>query len=122
MAHEEDEAEGDAPEKDKLGVGAGHAVALAVDLARALLLDEALEDKVERLAGELAGKEQGDLDLARGKDEGQVDDAERLREEGEVCAEERDAVVGVLARRGLNGLAVRGFAGLAWGKRRRGLT
>lgn len=93
-----------------------------MDLARALLLDEALEDKVERLAGELAGKEQGDLDLARRKDEGQVDDAERLREEGEVRADERDAVVGVLARRGLDGLAVRGLVGLAWGRERRGLT
>ncbi len=99
MAHEKDEGEGDAPEEDKLGVGAGHAIALAVDLARALLLDQALEDKVERLAGELAGEEQGDFDLARCEDEGQVDDAERLRQEGEVCAEERDAVVGVLGRR-----------------------
>ncbi len=70
-----------------------------MDLARALLLDEALEDKVERLAGELAGKEQSDFDLARREDEGEVDDAEGLWEEGEVCTEERDTVVGVLRGR-----------------------
>lgn len=96
VAHEEEEGEGDAPEKHKLGVGAGHAVPFAVDLARALLLDEALEDEVEGLAGELAGEEEGDFDFARGEDQGEVDDAEGLGEEGEVCAEEGDVVVGVL--------------------------
>ena len=75
MADEQEETEGDAPVGDELGVGAGHAVALAVDAGRALLLDDTFEDEVERLAGELAGKGQGDLNLAGGEDEGGVDDA-----------------------------------------------
>lgn len=56
MPYQEEQREGEAPESDELGVRAGHAVALAVDAARALLLDDALEDEVEGLAGELAGE------------------------------------------------------------------
>lgn len=44
---------------------AGHAVALAVDEARTLFLDDALEDEVEGLAGELAGKGETYFSLAR---------------------------------------------------------
>jgi hypothetical protein len=79
---EEKEREGDAPEGDELGVGAGHAVAFAVDAARALLFDDALEEEVEGLAGELAGEGEAYLGFAGGEDEGRVDDAEGLGEEG----------------------------------------
>lgn len=96
VANEEEEGEGDAPEGDELGMGAGHAVALAVDAERALLLDQALEAEVDDLAGELAGEHQGDFDFAGEEDEGRVDDAEGLGEEGEVGADEGEQVVGVL--------------------------
>jgi hypothetical protein len=75
-----------------------------VHAGRALLLDEALEDEAEDLAGDLTGKGQADLDLASEEDEGDVDDAEALGDEGEVRAEERERVVGVL----------RGRRGKAW--------
>lgn len=96
MTDEEKEGEGEAPKGDKLGVRRGHAVALAVDAARTVLLDETLEGKVDGLAGELAGKGEGDFGLARREDERRVDDAEGLRDEGEVCAAEGDGVVCVL--------------------------
>ena len=57
MPPQQEEAQGDGPEEDELGVRAGHAVALAaqdVDVAGALLLDEALQGEVDALAGELA--------------------------------------------------------------------
>lgn len=56
MPHQEEQGEREAPEGNELGVRARHAVALAVDAARAFLLDDSLEDEVEGLAGELAGK------------------------------------------------------------------
>lgn len=56
MSHQEEQGEREAPESNELGVRARHAVALAVDAARAFLLDDSLEDEVEGLAGELAGK------------------------------------------------------------------
>lgn len=96
VANQEEQRERDAPKGDKLRVRAGHAVAFAVDAPRALLLDQALQRKVERLAGQLAGEAEADFHLARGEDEGRVDDAEGLREEGEVCADEGEAVVRVL--------------------------
>lgn len=68
---------------DELGVAAGHAVALAVHAARALLLDQPLEREVERLAGELAREEQRDFDFARRPDERRVHDAEALRDQRE---------------------------------------
>jgi hypothetical protein len=57
-----------------------------VDEARTLLFNDALEDEVEGLAGELAGKGETYLGLARGEYQGGVNDAESLREEGEVGA------------------------------------
>lgn len=67
-----------------------------MDPARALLLDQALQHEVQSFAGELADEHEGDFGFAGAEDEGCVDDAEGLREEGEVGAEERDIVVGVL--------------------------
>lgn len=98
VAHQQEQRDADAPEGDELRVRRRHAVALAVDARRALLLDQALEQEVERLAEELAGEGEEDLGLARGEDQGGVDDAEGLREEGEVRAEEGQGVVGVLRR------------------------
>jgi hypothetical protein len=86
VSHQQEQGEGEAPEGDELGVRAGHAVALAVDEARTLLLDDALEDEVEGLAGELAGKGEAYFGFARGEYQGGVDDAEGLWEEGEVGA------------------------------------
>lgn len=65
MSHQQEQSKGEAPEGDELGVRAGHAVALAVDEAWTLLLDDALEEEVEGLAGELAGKGEAYLGLAR---------------------------------------------------------
>jgi hypothetical protein len=56
VPHQEEQCEGEAPESDELGMRAGHAVALTVDAARAFLLDDALKDEVEGLAGELASE------------------------------------------------------------------
>lgn len=67
-----------------------------MDARRAVLLEDALEGEVEGLAGELAGEGERDLGLAGGEDQGGVDDAERLGEEGEVGTEEGELVVGVL--------------------------
>lgn len=44
----------------------------------------------------MAGEHEEDLDLARGPDQGHVDDAEGLGEEGEPGAEVGYGVVGVL--------------------------
>ena len=63
---------------------------------RSLRLDQPLEQKVERLAAHLSGEHEQDLDLARGPDQGHVDDAEGLRDEGEPGAEVGDGVVRVL--------------------------
>lgn len=57
-----------------------------MDEARTLLFNDALEDEVEGLAGELAGKGETYLGLTRGEYQGGVNDAESLREEGEVGA------------------------------------
>lgn len=91
---EEDDARG--PEGDELGVAAGHAVALPVDARGAALLEDALEAEVEGLAEELAAADEDDLGLARGEYQGRVDDAEGLGDEGEVGAQVRDVVFGVL--------------------------
>lgn len=85
-----------APEGDELRVRRRHAVALAVDARGALLLDEALEQEVERLAEELPREGEEDFGFARREDQGGVDDAEGLWEEGEVGAEEGELVVWVL--------------------------
>lgn len=81
---------------------AGHAIAFSVDSSRPLLLDESFQSEIEGLAGKLAGKKEGDFDFAGGEYEGGVDDAERLGEEGEVGAEERDVVVGVLCEQAVS--------------------
>ena len=96
VPHQQEQRDRNTPEGDELGVGRGHAVALAVDAGGALLLNKALKGKVESLAGELARKHEGNLNLAGGEDEGGVDDAEGLGEEGEVGAEEGEVVAGVL--------------------------
>lgn len=110
VSHQQEQRQRHAPVRDKLRVRARHAVPLAVDPARPLLLDQPLEDKVERLAAELADEHEGDLGLARGEDEGRVDDDEGLREEGEVGADEGEVVVGVLFLR-KGGLSAQGSAG-----------
>lgn len=63
-----------------------------MDVARAVLADEALEDEVERFAGELAGEEQEDFGFAGREGEGRVGDEEGLGEEGEVGGEEGEGV------------------------------
>lgn len=98
MADEEEEGHGDGPEGDELGVAAGHAIALSgpVDPRRSFLLDEALEEKIDGLAAQLAGKHEHDLGLAGGPDQGYVDDTEGLGDEGEPGAEVGDWIGGVL--------------------------
>lgn len=98
MPHQQKERHGHGPKGDELGVAAGHAVALAgaVDARRALLLDDALQGKVDGLAGELAGEHEDDLSLAGGPDQGRVDDAKGLGHEGEPGAEVGYWVGGVL--------------------------
>jgi len=93
---EQEERDRDAPEGHELGVRARHAVALAVDAAGALFLDQPLEGKVGGLAGELAGEGERYLSLAGRPDEGCVDDAEGLGEEGEPGADVGDVIVGIL--------------------------
>jgi hypothetical protein len=108
MSNEEEKSETDAPESDELGMGGGHAVTLAVDAGGTLFLDEALEGEVEGFAGELAGKGEANLGFAGGVDEGGVDDAKGLGEEGEVGAEEGESVVGVLLGLGKKELVSKG--------------
>lgn len=96
VPHEEEQGDAYTPKRDELGVRGGHAVALAMDARRPLLLDEALEQEVEGFAEELAAEREQDLGFAGGEDQGCVHDAERLREEGQVGAEEGEGVVGVL--------------------------
>ncbi len=96
VAYEQEKSQGHGPEEHELGVAARHAVALAVDAGGALLLDQALQQEVGRLAGELAGEEEQNLGLARRPDQGGVDDAQRLRNEGEPGANVRDGVGWVL--------------------------
>lgn len=79
-------------------MAAGHAVAFAraVDARGPLLLDDALQGKVDGFAAQLAGEHEDDLGLAGGPDQGRVDDAEGLGHEGEPGAQVRDWVGGVL--------------------------
>lgn len=79
-------------------MGAGHAVAFsgAVDARGSLLFDDAFEGEVDGFAGELAGEHEKDFGFAGGPDEGDVDDAEGLGDEGEPGAEVGDGVGGVL--------------------------
>lgn len=44
----------------------------------------------------MTGESEANFDFACGKYKGRVDDAEGLREEGEVCADERELVFGIL--------------------------
>lgn len=83
MPNEEEEGEGDGKVGEELRVRGGHAVAFAVHLFRPLLLDQPLEDEVERFAPHLSGKHQEYLHFARRPDQGHVDDAEGLRGERE---------------------------------------
>ena len=79
-------------------MAAGHPVPFPCRVypGRSLLLDQALECKVGGLAGELAGEHEDHFGFAGGPDQGHVDDAERLGDEGEPGAEEGDGVVWVL--------------------------
>ena len=63
---------------------------------RPFFFDQPLERKVGGLAGELSREHEDHFGFARGPDQGCVDDAERLRDEGEPGAEEGDGVVWVL--------------------------
>lgn len=98
MAHKQEQSKRDTPECDKLRVRAGHSIPLAVYPPRPLLLDKPLESKVDGLTGELARKHEGDLYLAGEEDQCSVDDAEGLREEGEVRAYEGEFIMRVLIR------------------------
>lgn len=53
-----------------------------MDAPGPVFLEEPLQREVQGLASQLAGKGEGDLGFAGGEDEGGVDDAEGLREEG----------------------------------------
>lgn len=96
VADQQEQTHGDGEEGDELGVAAGHAVPFAVHADGALLLEEALKDEVESLAGQLACEEQGDLDLAGRPDQGDVDYAETLRDQSEPGAEVGEGVGRVL--------------------------
>lgn len=86
MSNEQEERDGNAPESDELRMGAGHAVALPVNLSGTLLLDESLKSKIQCLARQLAKEHEGYFCFAREENEGCVDDAETLGEKGEVGA------------------------------------
>jgi hypothetical protein len=96
VTHEQEQRKGDAPESNKLGVGAGHAIAFAMYTTRSFFLDETLQSKVEDFAGELTQEHEGNFDLAGEEHECSIDDAERLGEESEVGAYEREVIFGVL--------------------------
>ena len=78
---------------------ARHAISLAVDLPRPLLLNQPFEYKVQRLAAELAYEHECDFGFAGEEHEGPVNDSEGLGEEGEVRADEGEVVFRVLRRR-----------------------
>lgn len=54
------------------------------------------EGEIKGFVGQLVGEEEGDFDFVGGEYEGCVNDIESLWEEGEVCVEEGEGVVGVL--------------------------
>ena len=86
-------------------MGARHAIAAAGNAGGTRLLDEALEEEVGGLAGELAGEEEEDLGLAGGQEESSIDYYESLGDEGEVGAEVGDGICWILG------------VLLAWGQR-----
>lgn len=59
-------------------MGGRHAIAFAIHLFWTLLLDQALEEKIEGLTAHLTGKHENDLDLTSRPDESHINDAESL--------------------------------------------
>lgn len=63
---------------------------------RSLLLDRPLQQEIERFTAHLPNKHEQYFHLTRRPNQSHVDDAKRLRDKGEPCAEIRYGVVGVL--------------------------
>ena len=92
MPDQQKEGQTDGEIAHELRMAARHAIALPIHHAGALLPDQALEREVEGLAGHLPGEHEENLDLARGVEQRHVDDAERLRDQGQPGAEVGDRV------------------------------
>lgn len=87
MADQQEQSQRDAPKGHELRVRAGHAVPLAVNLARSFFLDQPFEGKVDHLAARLAEKHGYNFELAGGKNQCRVNNAQCLGQQGQVCAE-----------------------------------
>lgn len=101
MPHDEEQSGRNGPEEGKLRVAAGHAVALATGRheRRPIFLNDSLERKVDGFAPQLAGEHEHHFGFSGGPDEGHVDDAEGLGDEGQEGADEGYRVGGVLVTR-----------------------
>jgi len=96
MSPQQEQAQAYGKEGDELSMRRGHAIALAVHLAWALLLYVAFETPVDGLAGELAGEQEGDFSFTGAPEQRGVDDAETLGNEGEPCTEVGEAIGRIL--------------------------
>lgn len=96
MPNEEEQRERYREVGEELGVRGGHAVAFAVHLFRPLLLNQPLEQKIERLAPHLSSEHEQDFHFARCPYQRHVDDAEGLRCEREPGAEVGYGIVRVV--------------------------
>lgn len=84
MSPEKKEAHVNGEERDKLCMATGHAIAFAehFDSLRPFFLDQALQAEVQYFTTKLAGESKEEFDFAGAVDEGDVDNAKALREEG----------------------------------------
>ena len=96
MPHQQEQPQTHSEVSHELRMAARHAIPLAIHHARPLLPDQALEREVEGFAGHLPGEHEEDLDFAGGVEEGHVDDAEGLRDQGQPGAEVGERVRGVV--------------------------
>ena len=66
MSYQYEQPQRNGPESHKLRMRTRHPIALAIHLFWPLLLDEALEEKIESFARELAKEHEDYFELARG--------------------------------------------------------
>lgn len=96
MPHQQKQPQTHGKIAHELRMAARHTIPLPIHHPGPLLPDQALEREVEGLAGHLAREHEEDLDFAGGVEEGDVDDAEGLRDEGQPGAEVGERVRGVV--------------------------
>jgi len=74
VPQQEKETQGEGKKSHKLGVGRGHAVAVAVHLRRPFLPDQPFQREVQGLTGHLPTEHEQDFNLPRSPDQSDIDD------------------------------------------------